>query len=207
MAMQRDPRVAAAFEAVPREPFLPPEARGQAHLDRPIRIPHGQTNSQPSTVRNMLELLDVRPGQRILDVGAGSGWTTALLAHLVGEGGQVWGVERIRELQEGASDAVGEWPWAQVHLAGDGELGLPGLAPFDRILVSAAADELPAALVDQLAPGGVMVIPVKGQMLRVVRGVVGEDGAEPEPEVTRHGWYNFVPLIVPSVGGRARWGR
>lgn len=190
--MAREKRIRKAFKAAPRENFLPPELRGSAHLDQPLRLAHGQTNSQPSTVRNMLALLDPQPGDRVLDVGAGSGWTTALLAHLVGETGAVWGVERIPELTERASAAVVDWPWARVVHAQPDVLGLPEQAPFDRILVSAEARrEIPGELTGQLAVGGVMVIPVRGQMARVVSTAVGE------PEVTRHGWYSFVPLIEP----------
>ncbi|HZK05609.1 MAG TPA: protein-L-isoaspartate O-methyltransferase [Actinomycetaceae bacterium] len=185
-----DDRLAAAFSAVPRERFLPPEQRPHAHWDQPLRLSHGQTSSQPTTVANMLELLDVRPGQRILDVGAGSGWTTALLAHLVGEEGRVFGVERIAELRDQAAAAVEDWHWADVLLATPGVIGLPALAPFDRILVSAEARSMPESLVEQLESGGVMVIPVRGVMMRVVRG----DG-DGEDTVTRHGWYSFVPLI------------
>nr|NLD40704.1 protein-L-isoaspartate carboxylmethyltransferase [Actinomycetales bacterium] len=112
--------------------------------------------------------------------------------HLVGPGGGVWGVERIPELQEGASSAVVHWPWAEVRLAHAEVLGLPEHGAFDRILVSAEARrEVPEELVAQLAIGGVMVIPVRGQMLRVVRREAGD------PEITRHGWYTFVPLVTP----------
>ena len=96
--------VDAAFAAQPREGFLPPEQRPHAALDRPLPIGWGQTNSQPTTVANMLRLLRVAPGMRVLDVGAGSGWTTALLAHLVGPRGQVHGVERVPELVRFGAD-------------------------------------------------------------------------------------------------------
>lgn len=162
-----------------------------AHVDAPIAIGHGQTNSQPTTVVNMLELLDVRRGHRVLDVGAGSGWTTVLLARLVGPTGRVVGVERVPTLTAGARSAVERSgvPWADLRQARPGVLGWPEEGPFDRILVSAEPDRLPSALTDQLAPGGVLVIPVAGVMLRVVRGAGGS------LTTTRHGWYVFVPLV------------
>lgn len=183
-----DARLRAAFAEVPRWRFLPPAQQSLAHVDAPLGIGFGVTNSQPTTVADMLALLDVRPGHTVLDVGAGSGWTTALLAHLVGPAGRVVGVERIPELTAGASDAVADWPWAAVRQADAGVLGWPRGAPYDRILVSAMADELPDELVDQLAADGVLVGPVAGVMLRAVRR---PDGVR----LTRHGWYSFVPLI------------
>ena len=181
--------VGAAFKAHPRRGFLPPEVREQAAYDGPLPIGHGQTNSQPRTVANMLRLLDVAPGMRVLDVGAGSGWSTALLAHLVGPAGRVLGVELVPELARwGAGNlAATQQPWASIVTATPGVLGLPAQAPFDRILVSAEPDTLPPSLVEQLKDGGVMVIPVAGEMLRVVRRGSGT-------EVTRHGGYRFVPL-------------
>lgn len=181
--------VAAAIAAHPRTGFLPPEVRDQAAHDGPLPIGHGQTNSQPRTVAQMLRLLDVAPGMRVLDVGAGSGWSTALLAHLVGAQGEVHGVELVPELARfGAANlAATQQPWARIVTATPGVLGLPDQAPFDRILVSAEPTTLPQSLVDQLRDGGVMVIPVAGEMLRVVRR-----GAQ--TEVTRHGGYRFVPL-------------
>lgn len=185
-----DARLRAAFAAAPRWRFLPPAERPLAGIDAPLSIGFGVTNSQPSTVAAMLELLDVREGQSVLDVGAGSGWTTALLAHLVGPQGRVLGVERIPELAARAAAALADWPWAQVREADHGVLGLPDEAPFDRILVSAMADDLPGSLVAQLAPGGVLVVPVASQMRRVVRRPEGG------VTITEHGWYSFVPLIV-----------
>jgi len=155
-----------------------------------LPIGWGQTNSQPTTVANMLRLLRVAPGMQVLDVGAGSGWTTALLAHLVGPRGQVHGVERVPELVRFGADnlaATGQ-PWARIVAAESGVFGLPALAPFDRILVSAEADALPQGLLDQLADGGLMVIPVGGTMQRVQRR-----GAD--IDVSEHGGYRFVPLL------------
>ena len=182
-------RVARAFTAVPRAGFLPESERRREGYDGPLPIGHGQTNSQPRTVADMLRLLDVPVGARVLDVGSGSGWTTALLAHLVGPDGRVDGVEIEPELVTfGAANlaATGQ-PWASVHQAEPGVLGLPAGAPYDRVLVSAEARELPTALVDQLAVGGVLVVPVRGTMLRVLKGTDGTT-------VTRHGSYRFVPL-------------
>jgi protein-L-isoaspartate(D-aspartate) O-methyltransferase len=183
-----DARLVSAFEAVPRRDFLPKAQRRFAHHDNALEIGYGATSSQPTTVRNMLELLDVRTGQRVLDVGAGSGWTTALLAHLVGTTGRVVGVEIVPEvLAMGRANLGDRWPQATMHHAAEEVIGWPDLAPYDRILVSADASHFPDDLVDQLAVGGVMVVPVKGVMLRVSRT---EDGHVSE----RHGFYSFVPL-------------
>lgn len=191
-------RVAEAFAAQPRERFLPERARAWAGRDEPVPIGHGQTNSQPRTVRAMLELLDVHPGMRVLDVGSGSGWTTALLGELTGPHGSVTGVERVAQLVDlGAGNvATAGVPWARVRAATPGVLGAPDEAPFDRVLVSAMARSLPHELVAQLAPGGVMVVPVQGRMLRVARRTPPDDDPA-DAEVTAHGYYSFVPLVTP----------
>lgn len=187
-------RVVAAMAAQPRAGFLPPSVRWRAAHDGPLDIGHRQTNSQPRTVRAMLELLDVRPGQRVLDVGSGSGWTTAILAELVGPGGSVLGLELVAELvQTGSSNvAAAGVPWAGIRQADPSRLGAPAEAPFDRILVSAMADTLPRDLVDQLGALGILVVPVAGRMLRVRRDAAAPDGLA----VTRHGAYRFVPLVT-----------
>ncbi|MGI8612513.1 MAG: protein-L-isoaspartate O-methyltransferase family protein [Nocardioidaceae bacterium] len=184
--MDVDP-VSEAMRLIDRRDFLPTAQRRHADEDRPLPLRAGSTNSQPRTVAAMLRLLQVRPGHRVLDVGAGSGWTSALLAQLVGPTGSVVGTELDPELARWAAGNVAgyELPWASVRPALPGVLGDPEGAPYDRILVSAQARELPQALLDQLAPDGVLVIPVAGEMLRV---------AGRSLEITRHGAYRFVPL-------------
>ena len=181
--------VAAAFAALPREGFLTEGERRRAAYDGPLAIGLGQTNSQPRTVEAMLRLLDVQRGQRVLDVGSGSGWTTALLAHLVGPAGSVVGVEIEPTLVEfGAANlAATDQPWASIRAAAPDLLGVPDHAPYDRILVSAEPSSLPRALVDQLGEGGRLVIPVRGTMTLVTR--TGDDVRE-----SHHGSYRFVPL-------------
>jgi protein-L-isoaspartate(D-aspartate) O-methyltransferase len=137
----------------------------------------------------MLRLLQVREDDRVLDVGAGSGWSTGLLAHLTGPSGEVVGVELEPTLVDigRANLAVLDRPWARIEQAVAGHLGWPAEAPYDRVLVSAEPRELPAELVEQVAVGGRMVIPVNGTMLLVERTPSGA-------EVSEHGWYRFVPL-------------
>ncbi len=187
-------RVRAAMAAQPRERFLPAPQRRRASYDGPLDIGHGQTNSQPRTVSAMLELLDVRPGQRVLDVGSGSGWTTALLAELVGPTGSVLGVERVPDLVATgrANVEAARMPWARIRAAVTGVLGAPQEAPFDRVLVSAMARRLPDELLAQLGEHGILVVPVSGRMLRVERDDEVPDGRR----ITEHGHYRFVPLVT-----------
>lgn len=183
-------RVTAAFRAHQRAGFLSARTRWRAKHDGPLDIGAGQTNSQPRTVEAMLRLLDVPIGARVLDVGAGSGWSTALLAHLVGPTGQVVGVELVPDLTRFGAENLArtEQPWARIVQAEQETLGWPSEAPYDRILVSAEARRLPEPLFEQLADPGRLVVPVAGTMTLVVRS--GGDVA-----VTEHGQYRFVPLI------------
>lgn len=180
--------VRAAMAATPRTDYLRPAQVGDAALDGPLPIGSGQTNSQPRTVFDMLVALNVSTGQRVLDVGAGSGWTTVLLGRLVGPTGTVIGVERVPELAEwgGANVQRAALAWAHLQPADPAVLGKPESGPYQRILVSAEALSVPPELVDQLTPDGVMVIPVAGHLLRIRPG-------HPEQDLGR---YTFVPLIT-----------
>jgi protein-L-isoaspartate(D-aspartate) O-methyltransferase len=181
--------VSRAMSDVARVDFLPPDQRPFAANDVALPIGRGQTGSQPRTVADMLRLLDVRPGHRVLDVGSGSGWTAALLGRLTGPEGSVDGVELIPELAEwgAANVAAYNMDWVRVHRADPEVLGLPDGPVYDRILVSADGGVLPSGLVEQLTVGGVMVLPVAGVMTRVLRL---DDGQQ----VSTHGRYVFVPL-------------
>ncbi len=177
---------------VPRRRFLPEDMQDLATLDQPLPIGHGATNSQPWTVQFMLELLRVPDGATVLDVGSGSGWTTALLAHLTGPKGTVTGVDVVPELVAmGQRNMAGlNLPWARIQLAVPKRLGLPDDAPFDRILVSAEPGDIPEELESQLAVGGRMVLPASGVMWVVDRD---HEGWHREP-VTGYR-FSFVPLV------------
>ncbi|GGK57138.1 protein-L-isoaspartate O-methyltransferase family protein [Ornithinimicrobium pekingense] len=200
--------VGEAMRATPRADYLPGPARHRAAVDAPVDLGHGSTCSQPSTVRTMLELLDVHEGQRVLDVGSGSGWTTAILARLVGPAGRVVGVEVVDELVQDAAHRLRRdgLAHASVRVAAADELGAPDAAPFDRILVSAMAGELPDALLGQLAPEGLMVLPLRGRLARVTL-TAGHAQVDRAP-----GGYRFVPLQTSGPSGHRRgrrwpWGR
>ncbi|MDO8560241.1 MAG: protein-L-isoaspartate(D-aspartate) O-methyltransferase [bacterium] len=186
-----DPALQQAFRRVRREDFLPPGMEMESAVNAPLPIGDGQTISQPMTVAFMLQLLEVQPGQRVLDVGSGSGWSTALLAHLVGPSGRVYAVERIPDLQRFGQGNVAKYGYANVTMVcGDGTLGLAEHAPFDRIQVAAAAAEVPPALLAQLKVGGRMVIPTRAEDLRLILCTAKDKYA-----TKIYPGFLFVPLI------------
>jgi protein-L-isoaspartate(D-aspartate) O-methyltransferase len=187
----RDERVLAAMEHVPRHEFIAESYRDQAYEDHPLPIGEGQTISQPFMVALMLDLLMIEPSDRVLEVGTGSGYATALLAELAA---QVISVERHRSLADQARELLTHLGYRNVKVVtGDGSEGYPPRAPYDAILVSAAARELPQELVAQLAEGGRMVVPVgpdDRQRLQLVQMIDGR------PQITPREMCRFVPLIA-----------
>jgi len=153
-----DPRVLDAMRRVPRHRFVPAEEQGGSYSDYPLPIGFGQTISQPYIVAFMTEALEVGPDHTVLEIGTGSGYQAAVLSHLCR---QVFTVERWRELQKAADRRFAKLGIANVTtIIGDGWIGWPPQAPYDRIIVTAAAPEPPQALIDQLKPGGRMIIPL-----------------------------------------------
>jgi len=156
-----DTRVLSAMETIPRERFVPPDAHAQAYEDVPLAIGFNQTISQPYIVAYMTEVLDVRDSHRVLEIGTGSAYQAAVLGRLARE---VWTVEIVPELAAAATGQLRNLGLINVHVRlGDGYSGWPEQAPFDRIMVTAAPDEIPGPLVEQLAVGGRLVIPVGSQ--------------------------------------------
>jgi protein-L-isoaspartate(D-aspartate) O-methyltransferase len=190
------PRVAEAIAKVRREAFVAPGSEAAAYENRPLPIGHGQTISQPFVVALMTELLELQSDESVLEIGTGSGYQTAVLAVLAGK---VCSIEVIPELAARAARALAAEGFTNVELrTGDGGLGWPERAPFDAIIVTAAAPDAPAALLDQLGPGGRMVVPVgprRGdqELLLITKDAAGE--------VTQRGVLPvaFVPL---TSGGR-----
>ena len=165
----KDPRVLAAMEKVPRHLFIPEGGRHEAYADYPVPIGHGQTISQPYIVAFMTQALDVQPEHRVLEIGTGSGYQAAVLAELAKA---VYTMEIIEPLAESARKTLESLGYENVHVrAGNGYDGWPEHAPYDRIMVTAAPEEVPQALVEQLKVGGLMAIPVGSfsQELRILR--------------------------------------
>ncbi len=184
--------VMEAMGAVPRHEFVPPELRSRAYENNPLPIGHDQTISQPSIVALMTELVRVAPGDTVLEIGTGSGYQAAVLAQL---GAVVHSIEIVPELAEAAAQRLARlgYPQVTVHV-GDGYLGLPDLAPFAAILVTAAPPQVPQTLVEQLAPGGRLVVPVGPQHAVQQLMVIEKDaaGATTSRQVLP---VRFVPLV------------
>jgi protein-L-isoaspartate(D-aspartate) O-methyltransferase len=185
-----DRRVLDAMARVRRELFVDEGDRGRAYLDMPLRIGYGQTISQPYMVAIMCQTADVREGDHVLDIGTGSGYQAAVLAEL---GADVHTIERIPELAERAKERLrtAGYESVEVHV-GDGSLGLSEHAPYNVIIVAAAAPDMPASLYDQLVPSGRLVIPVGGPLGQRLEVIV----RSPEgPAITRSVPCRFVPLV------------
>jgi len=188
--MLGSPHIIDAFRKVDRKYFVPESFEEHIYVDAPLPIGNNQTISQPSTVAFMLEKLEPGEGDKILDIGSGSGWTTALLCHIVGEKGSVTGLERMEELAERGDENLAKLHFGshcRIQRAGE-KLGLPG-EQFDRILVSASADEIPEELFLQLKVGGILVIPVRNSIFKFKK--------VSDTYVEREEFYGFVfvPLI------------
>lgn len=187
----RDQRVLSAMARVPRHEFVSERYRDQAYGDHPIPIAEGQTISQPYIVALMLEVLNLEPSAKVLEVGTGSGYMTALLAELAA---QVYSVERRARLARQAEDTLARLGYHNVTvLVGDGTQGLADFAPYDGIVVSAAASQIPAALIDQLGEEGRMVIPVGPPEAQELQLVIKHAG---RPIVHRLDGCRFVPLVA-----------
>jgi protein-L-isoaspartate(D-aspartate) O-methyltransferase len=190
-----DPRVLDAMRTVPREAFVPEHLQESAYLDSPLPIGRGQTISQPHVVAFMIEALDLQGGEKVLEIGAGSGYAAAVLGQIAG---QVYAIERIRELADRARETLDTLGYGNVQIRhGDGTLGWPEEAPFDAIAVAAGAREVPEPLKQQLKQGGRVIIPVGRnalfqQLMRITR-VSQSEYAEEDLIAVR-----FVPLIGAS---------
>jgi protein-L-isoaspartate(D-aspartate) O-methyltransferase len=191
----RDQRVLEALRRVPREAFVPPGSERGAYVDAPVPIPHGQTTSQPSLIAAMIETLELTGDERVLEIGTGYGFQTALLAELAAE---VHSIERFGELADAARANLEEAGYDNVHVVvGDGNQGLPEHAPFDAMVLSAATPQVPEALIDQLAEGGRLCAPIGGggaEEVLVYRRT--SEGLERDRRLTHA---RFVPLRRGTV--------
>jgi protein-L-isoaspartate(D-aspartate) O-methyltransferase len=185
-----DERVLAAMRRVPRHEFVPPGAREDAYADGPLAIGHGQTISQPYVVAAMTEALGLRGGERVLEIGTGSGYQAAVLAEL---GVEVYSIEIVEALAQRARADLERLGYTGVHLrVGDGYRGWPEAAPFDAILVTAAPDHVPEPLVEQLAEGGRLVLPLGAGVQDLIRITRSADGLRRETL--------FAVRFVPMTG-------
>jgi len=193
-----DTRVLRAMELVPRDLFVDPAFSDQAYSDTALPIDCGQTISQPYVVAYMTEKLDLEPGHKVLEIGTGSGYQAAVLSHLCR---RVYTVERYRELQKAASDRLQALGIGNVTtIIGDGRLGWPPQAPFDRIIVTAASEEVPETLIEQLKVGGRMIVPLG--KTRETQFLMQLDKSDDGIEQTELLPVRFVPLVKGRVKRR-----
>ncbi len=189
----KTPTIIKAFENINRADFLPEDEKDMADYNDALPIGFGQTISQPLVVAFMLEELKPRSGDKILDIGSGSGWTTALLSEIVGETGKVIGLEIVPELKRFGEENVSKYGFIKKGIAeiieADGSKGYEKEAPYDKILASASSAKLPPAWKDQLKIGGRLVAPIGNSIWVFVRK------NEKDFEVTEHSGFVFVPLI------------
>jgi len=182
-----------AFSSVQRIEFVPDDLASHAEVNIPLPIGYGQTISQPMVVAFMLELLDVKSGQNVLDVGSGSGWTTGLLAHIVGENGRVTAMEKIKELCEFGRKNVEKYDFIKKGIvefySESAEKGFPKNAPYDRILVSAVVEEIPIEFKKQLSIGGKIVMPITNSIWYIEK--TGDD----EFKIEKFPGFEFVPFV------------
>lgn len=187
----KTPRIIKAFQKIKRVDFIEQDIKNLAELNEALPIGYSQTISQPLTVAFMLEQLQPKPGQKILDIGSGSGWTTALLAQIVGSEGKAIAIEIIPELKEFGEKNVAKYNFVNVEfICADGSKGYEKEAPFDRILASAAVQgEIPRAWKEQLKIGGRIVTPVKNSIWTLIKK------SESDFEEIEHPGFAFVPLV------------
>jgi protein-L-isoaspartate(D-aspartate) O-methyltransferase len=186
-----------AFRKIKREDFVPEDLKNEADINAPLPIGYGATISQPLTVAFMLELLQPAPGDRILDIGSGSGWQTAMLAYIVGNppagGGRVFAIERIPELVEFGKNNVAKYNFIEKGIVefvcDDGAMGFKEKAPFNKIIAAASAEEIPVAWKEQLKIGGRLVTPVKSSIWLLIKK------SQAEFEEQEFPGFAFVPLI------------
>jgi protein-L-isoaspartate(D-aspartate) O-methyltransferase len=185
----KSPQIIQAFEKIDRKYFVQSSLAQEIYEDYPLPIGKNQTISQPSTVAFMLELLNTKKGNKVLDIGSGSGWTVALLSEIVGENGSVRGLERVEKLIESAQKNLKQFGFKNSLITkASGNLGCPNNT-FDRILVSASAPSIPTELFAQLKKGGILVIPVQNSIFKFKKFQNGEIGKE------EFYGFKFVPLI------------
>ncbi len=190
----RTDNVIEAFSKIQRIEFIPDDLAGFGEIDISLPIGNGQTISQPLTVATMLELLDVQAGNNVMDVGSGSGWTTALLAHMVGEKGRITSLEILKELCEFGESNADKYGFVRNGIAEfycqSATEGFEKNAPYDRILVSAEVDEVPESLEKQLKIGGKMVLPVRNSIWFI------EKKAQDDFYIEKFPGFSFVPFVA-----------
>lgn len=190
----KTPAIVEAFQKINRADFVREDFKSEAYGDYPLSIGEDQTISQPTTVAFMIEKLQPQPGDKILDIGSGSGWTTALLAYICqSKNGLVIGIERITKLVNFGRENLAKYDFKNAKIVKSGKkLGLPQDAPFDKILVSASGKNVPKDLIDQLGTGGRLVMPVGNSIIEVIKAKTGE--------ITKNEYFGFVfvPLITEN---------